>query len=426
MREIEERFNSELTVVGVHSGKFIAERETSRIADAAQRLGVAHAVVNDRQFRIWRSYAVRAWPTIVVIDPTGYVVGMRAGEFTADMIAPSLEKIIKQAGSGLVRVANTPGQSVSRAPAPNELRYPGKVAVAGGRMAIADSANNRVLVADLTRTAQATVRAVYGRDRGYRDGTDARFDHPQGVLFDGDALLVADAFNHAIREIDLATGGTRTIAGTGKQLRTRADLTAGALSSPWDLVRAGDGIAIAMAGNHKLYMLDRTTQTARVFAGSGAEEIHDGPRDTAALAQPMGICADERRVYFADSESSAIRYADLEPNGIVGTLAGSGLFDFGDADGEGTAIRLQHSQGVLRAPDGRLLVVDSYNDALKWLDPGSRRVTTWVRGLSEPGGAAFGEGHVYVADTNAHRIAVIGLDNGHVITLSLDWGSIGG
>ena len=62
MRELEERFREELTVVGVHSGKYIAERDTARIAHAVRRLGVAHPVVNDRQFRIWRSYAVRADP----------------------------------------------------------------------------------------------------------------------------------------------------------------------------------------------------------------------------------------------------------------------------------------------------------------------------------------------------------------------------
>ncbi|NUR34917.1 MAG: alkyl hydroperoxide reductase, partial [Gemmatimonadaceae bacterium] len=102
MRELEEQFRDELVVVGVHSGKFITERETARIADAAKRLGVDHPVVNDRQFRVWRSYAVRAWPTIVVIDPRGYVLGQHAGEFTADAVASALREIIAGAGDTLV------------------------------------------------------------------------------------------------------------------------------------------------------------------------------------------------------------------------------------------------------------------------------------------------------------------------------------
>ena len=426
MRELEERFARELIVIGVHSGKYITERETSRIADAAARLGVAHAVVNDRQFRIWRSYAVRAWPTIVIIDPLGYVLGMHAGEFTAGMVAPSLQQVISRAGDSLKPgKASTPdhsaGDVVDSPRSRTALRYPGKVAVSANRLAIADSANHRIIVAELLQKGRARVSAVHGGVRGYENGANPRFDHPQGLLFDGDALLVADAFNHTIRKIDLATGETGTVAGTGTQLRTRADLGAGALSSPWDLASAGGEVAIAMAGNHKLYMLERRTGVVREFAGSGAEEIHDGPLATAALAQPMGICANDTRIYFADSESSAIRFAEMKANGVVSTLAGTGLFDFGDLDGEGTAVRLQHAQGVLLAPDGRLLVVDSYNDALKWLDPETQRATTWVRGLSEPGGAAFGDGVVYVADTNAHRIAVVSLDDGMITTLSLDW-----
>jgi len=263
---------------------------------------------------------------------------------------------------------------------------------------------------------------VFGGVRGYRDGSEPRFDHPQGVLFDRNELLVADSFNHVIRAIDLATGEASTLAGTGQQLRTRADAAAGALSSPWDLARAGEQIAIAMAGNHRLYLLDRAARRARPFAGTGAEEIHDGPLATAALAQPMGICADDATIWFADAETSAIRQAELTTTGSVTTIVGTGLFDFGDVDGEGATVRLQHAQGVLRAADGRLLVVDSYNDALKWLDRGTQRVTTWVRGLHEPGGAALGDDVVYVADTNAHRIAVVRLDDGSMRTLELDWG----
>ena len=417
MRELEERFSEELAVIGVHSGKFIAERETARIADAARRLGVAHPVVNDRQFRIWRSYAVRAWPTIVVIDPQGYVLGMHAGEFTSDMVAPALERIIADAGATLARSAAAPAADARE---PKALRYPGKVAVAGQRIAIADSVNDRVLVGELDG-ARARITRVYGATRGFRDGEEPLFDHPQGIVFDGDALLVADAFNHAIREIDLISGMTRTIAGTGRQLRTSADERAGALSSPWDLARVGDRVAITMAGNHRLYMLDRNGARADAVAGSGAEELHDGPLTKAALAQPMGICADESRIWFADAESSAVRVADVQPEGSVATLVGTGLFDFGDVDGEGDQVRLQHPQGILRMADGRLLVVDSYNDALKWVEPASRRVTTWVRGLHEPGGAALGDDVVYVADTNAHRIAIVSLDDGTVGTLSLDW-----
>jgi DNA-binding beta-propeller fold protein YncE len=362
---------------------------------------------------------VRAWPTIVVIDPRGYVLGQHAGEFTAAMVAPTLKQIIAAAGDALQRGALFPSTSEPRER--DALRYPGKIAVQGERIAIADSGNDRVLVGRLTAPAAMRVDRVVGSTRGHRDGPDAQLDNPQGVLFDGETLLVADAGNHVVREIDLRAGGTRTIAGTGSQLRTRADLAAGALSSPWDLATVGNRVAVAMAGNHRLYMLGRDGGKATPFAGTGAEELHDGPLREAALAQPMGIWADGERIYFADAETSAIRVADANDAGSVRTLVGTGLFDFGDVDGSGDTVRLQHAQAVIGGRDGRLLIADSYNDALKWLDPETRRVTTWIRGLHEPTGLAFGEGVVYVADTDAHRIAVVDLETKLLTPLELKW-----
>ena len=153
--------------------------------------------------------------------------------------------------------------------------------------------------------------------------------------------------------------------------------------------------------------------------GSGAEEIHDAPHAEAALAQPMGITTDGSRLYFVDAESSAVRWAHADPSGRVGTIVGTGLFDFGDKDGVGDDVRMQHQQGLALHEDGRLLVADSYNDALKWVDPKTRRAETWRRGFSEPSGVAIANGLAYVADTNAHRIAVAALEGGEVDELEL-------
>jgi DNA-binding beta-propeller fold protein YncE len=422
LRELEEQFPHALVVIGVHSGKFIAERDTERIQHASHRLSVGHAVVNDRQFRVWRAYAVRAWPTIVVLDARGYVVGMHAGEFTTDTLAPAIGRLIEAAGDTLVRTP--PEHPTIDVPGPNaprgQLHYPGKVAVDGKRIAIADSGRHRVLVGSLDDTGRrATILASYGGEPGFRDGADPRFHSPQGLAFHGDMLYVADAENHVVRAIDLSRGEGRTLAGTGHQLRTRADLAAGALSSPWDLAVVGDSLFVAMAGNHRLYSIGLRDSTLRHHAGSGAEEIEDGPLLEAALAQPMGVCAVGDRLYFTDSESSAIRWADTNSSGNVGTIVGTGLFDFGDVDGEGNAVRLQHPQGIAPHASGRLLVADSYNDSLKWVDPSTRRAERWIGGLHEPGGVAIGGTKIYVADTNAHRIAVVDEHSAEVTTLDL-------
>ena len=418
MRKLEEQFAAELVVIGVHSGKYIAERDTARIRDAARRLGVEHPVVNDRQFRVWRSFAVNAWPTIVVVDPRGYVVGQHAGEFTAEEVAPFIAQTVAEAErAGTLDRTPRHWPLDPEATASTTLRYPGKVAVDGRRFAVADSGHHRVLVGTLADDRRsARIERVVGRgEPGLADGPAdaARFTHPQGLAFFGDALYVADVGNHAVRLIDLTDGAVATIAGNGHRVRTRAEMAAGVMASPWDLAFAGDTLYVAMAGTHQLWSIDPRTRRTLVYAGSGAESIADGVGAEAALAQPMGIAADMMAIYFADAESSAIRKASIdEHGGEVRTLVGTGLFDFGDKDGVGDAVRMQHQQGVVVMPDGRLLVADTYNDALKWVDPATREARTWLRDFHEPAGLTHGDGTVYVADTNAHRVIAVDVGSG--------------
>jgi hypothetical protein len=422
LRALESRFPTELAVVGVHSGKYTAERETARIRDASLRLGAVHPTVNDRQFRLWRAYAVRAWPTLVAIDPRGYVVGMQAGEFTADALAPFIERQIELArAEGALVASAAPVRADGPTQAIGTLAFPGKVAVSGARIAIADSGHHRILVGTLDAggTTMQVERIVGGPEAGYRDGEAPLFTNPQGLCFHGDRLLVADAGTHTIRDVSSSTGRTRTLAGTGRQMRSAVDEAKGALSSPWDVAVADDTLYVAMAGIHQLWTVSLATGDARVLSGSGAEELHDAAHADAALAQPMGLVASGDRLFFTDAESSAVRAADRGPAGGVRTIVGTGLFDFGDVDGAGDDVRMQHQQGLALAGDGRLLVCDSYNDALKWLDPSTREATTWVRGFSEPSGVAIGAQHAYVADTNAHRIACVSLATGSVETLTI-------
>lgn len=420
LRELESRYGHDIAMIGVHSGKYTAERDTARIRDASLRLGATHPIVNDRQFRIWRAYAVGAWPTLVAVDARGYVVGMRAGEFTAAALAPFIEGAIARGREAGI-TASAPLIASLDAPsrAPSQLAFPGKVAVDGRRIAIADSGHHRVLVGTLddAGTTVRVERTVGGPDAGWRDGADPLFTNPQGLVFHGDLLYLADAGSHTVREI--SGTGTRTLAGIGRPLRGAVDEAQGALSSPWDIACAGDTLYIAMAGVHELWTVSRSTGVATVLSGSGAEELHDAPHADAALAQPMGLVVHDDRLWFVDAETSAVREADRAAEGAVRTIVGTGLFDFGDVDGTGDDARLQHPQGIARAPDGRLLVCDSYNDALRWVDPATRRVTTWVRGLHEPGGVAIGATHAYVADTNAHRIVAVPLGTGVVTEVTL-------
>jgi DNA-binding beta-propeller fold protein YncE len=100
---------------------------------------------------------------------------------------------------------------------------------------------------------------------------------------------------------------------------------------------------------------------------------------------------------------------------------GEGLFEFGDVDGEGDKVRLQHALGVAYH-DGKLYVADTYNSKVKVIDPEKRTCRTYLGGaglFNEPGGISYAGGKLYLADTNAHRIRVIDLKTKAVSTLPL-------
>ncbi|MDQ2807567.1 MAG: alkyl hydroperoxide reductase [Chloroflexota bacterium] len=461
---MEAQFPDELVVIGVHSGKYTAERDTANVRDAVLRLGLDHPVVNDRQFRIWKSYAVNAWPTVVLVDPRGYYIGSQAGEITAADFGP----VIAQAVATFDRQGTLDRRPVPFHPAhldepARPLRYPGKVlAVAGSagtpdRLFIADSDHHRVIAARLAADGRsADVEWIAGTGTaGAADGpfAAAQFHRPQGMALVGDTLYVADSENHTIRRLELSAGQVATVAGTGTigaYQRTGGPARQTALNSPWDLAWVGDRLYIAMAGYHQLWVYDPVADTALPYAGTGREALGDGKLWTAALneartmedlrgyaslAQPTGLTSDGSRLFVACSEAQAIRTVGLG-SGAVQTLVGTGLFDFADKDGVGDAVRLQHPFGVAyHAASGRLLVADTYNSKIKWLDPATRAVTTWLGGspraltdgpaatarFNEPEGVSVAGERLYIADTNNHAIRVVDLTDpaGTVTTLEL-------
>jgi DNA-binding beta-propeller fold protein YncE len=439
LHKLEAEFPNELVVIGVHSAKFTNEGNTANIRNITQRYGVIHPVVNDKDFKIWQSYGVRAWPTAMLIDPAGKVLGYHAGEGVYQVLQP----VIK----GMVEAFNKRGQIDARrlefgagkaVVSTTGLLFPGKVLAdaAGGRLFISDSNHNRIVIADLKTFA---VQAVIGSGQeGLTDGdyATAAFYKPQGMTLNdaGTVLYVTDTSNHALRAIDLSAKTVKTIAGDGNQAayRTRLGAKAAAtrLSSPWDVVFVNDVLYIAMAGPHQLWRLDLKADVVEAHAGSGSEGLLDGALDQAQLAQPSGIATDGMKLYFADSESSAIRTADVAPDGVVGTIVGLGLFDFGDRDGRGSQVLLQHPLGVTVTPDGTLYIADTYNSKIKRIEPQNFTSTTvfgsesgladgngTVAKFNEPGGLSYADGKLYIADTNNHLIRVIDLATSEVTTV---------
>ena len=436
LKKLEGKYRDELVVIGVHSAKFTAERETENIRQAVLRYGIEHAVVNDWAMDLWQQYAVRAWPTLILIDPDGKVVGSKSGEGVFEPFDRAVAQLIQEfeAAGKLDRTPLARRLERDRGPAPL-FAFPGKVLAdeATGRLYIADSGHNRLVVASLDDYA---IEEVIGSgEAGLRDGdfAEAAFRHPQGLAADGTTLYVADTENHAIRRVDFAARTVTTLVGDGRQA-TRVEMIGGigaglSLNSPWDLVLHDGRLYVAMAGPHQLWMVNPQTGGAVPFAGSGREDLVDGPLLEAALAQPSGITTDGRKLYFADSEVSAVRAADLSPDGAVETLVGRGLFEYGDRDGKGDVPRLQHPLGIAHHA-GFLYVADTYNNKVKIVSPKEKSSATFAGSgkagradgaratFDEPGGLSIAGGKLYVADTNNHAIRVADLRSRKVATVA--------
>ncbi|MHC4820462.1 MAG: alkyl hydroperoxide reductase [Planctomycetota bacterium] len=438
LKRLEKKYAEELAVVGIHSGKFPGERTTEGIREAAARYGIRHPIANDAEFRIWKSYRVRAWPTLWLIDTQGRLVGHVTGEGNYDILDNAISRVIEEAKKdGTLR--REPIEGITMPEAPKDARalsYPGKVATDGKRLFIADSNHHRIVVADLDGKVAYTIGS--GRP-AVTDGSfeKAAFHWPQGLWVDGETLWVADTEGHALRRVDLSKRTVETVAGIGEQRFRRGWFRAPGketpLNSPWDVLADGNTVYIAMAGDHRLWTYDVEKKTVGPFAGSGRENIDDGSLKESTFSQPSGLWKVGDLLYVADSEDSAIRVVDVK-KGTVDSVVGTGLFDFGDVDGVGDAVRLQHPLAVV-GRGGLLYVADTYNHRIKTLDPKTREAKAFSGGgkkgaadgqagkssFSEPSGLALAGDRLYVADTNNHRIRLVDLRSGTVSTLNLSF-----
>ena len=418
LRRLEAKYRQYLVVVAVHSPKFDNEKNIETLRRVLLRYDRIDPVVHDTDFRLMRLYGARAWPTLFVLDPAGGVVGKVSGEGNYRLLDRVVGELVEAYADEL---SDDP---LPLAPEKAKMQdatlaFPGKIAVSGSLVALSDTLHHRILIVDQQGQVQ---RTFGGKAPGMVDGPpdSARFSSPQGLAFGDGVLYVADTGNHAIRTIDLDTGRVTRIAGTGKAGLTDtggADARRVNLRSPWDVAVDGDRLFIAMAGDHQIWKLDLGSGRIGVYAGSGREGIRNGDLMDAEFSQPSGLSLSGDWLYVADAESSAVRRINL-PEGRVETLVGTGLFDFGDRDGDFRQAQLQHPLGIAVLADGNVLVADTYNHKVKLLRIPSRSVETLVGtgapgdggggevpvALNEPGGLAVLGDAVLIVDTNNRRI----------------------
>jgi thiol-disulfide isomerase/thioredoxin len=402
LRPLEERFADVLVVVAVHSPKFAHEADHATVVDAVERYEVHHPVLDDPELTTWSQYAVRAWPTLCVVDPEGYLVHVASGEGHGEGLTRVVEALVAEHDAkGTLHRGSGPW-----VPPPansTALRFPGGLTrLHDGTLLVADTAHHQLV--RLAADGETELRRYGSGERGLEDGAAPSFAEPQGVHQRADGgVVVADTANHCLRGLDLETGTATTLAGTGAPWRpgdpTSGPALAVPLSTPWDVTEWDGELVLAMAGTHQLWAYDG--QRVRVLAGTTGEGLRDGDADRAYLAQPSALAAGTDRLWFVDAETSALRWYR---SGEIGTAVGSGLFDFGHRDGPAAQALLQHPLGVAVLPDGSVAVSDTYNNAVRRYDPGMDEVTTLAGGVAEPTGLVVVDGELVVVASAAHRL----------------------
>ncbi len=459
LRPLEEKYSDVLVTVGVHSPKFEHEADPVALAAAVERYEIHHPVLDDPELATWKAYTARAWPTLVVVDPEGYIVAHLSGEGHADGLAVLLEELVAEhEAKGTLHRGN--GPYVAPVPTSGTLRFPGKTTqLANGNYLVVDSGHHRLV--ELHPDLKTVERVIGSGTKGYADGqTDtAQFNEPQGIAVLpaelastlGYDAVVADTVNHRLRGVTLSSGQVRTVAGNGVQRLLDAgparvtetgagawsehhdggpaDFAADAidvgvlglgtgvsLSSPWDVVWSAklQRVVIAMAGTHQIFAFDPLSNEVSILAGSGLEGLLDGVAEEAWFAQSSGLAIDaDENIWVADSETSSLRRLVLGETGVtVETAVGQGLFDFGFRDGDATEARLQHPLGVTVLPDGSVAIADTYNGAVRRYDPATKTVSTLARGLAEPSDVVVvnhgnSEPLLVVVESNKHQLVLV-------------------
>ncbi len=459
LRPLEEKYSDVLVTVGVHSPKFEHEADPVALASAVERYEIHHPVLDDPELATWKAYTARAWPTLVVIDPEGYIVAHLSGEGHAGGLAVLLEELVAEhEAKGTLHRGN--GPYVAPEPTSGTLRFPGKATqLANGNYLVVDSGHHRLV--ELRPDLETVERVIGSGTKGFLDGQAeiAQFNEPQGVTVLPSDLawklgydaVVADTVNHRLRGVTLSSGYVQTLAGNGVQRLLDAgparvtDAGAGtwsehhdggpadfaadaidvgglglgtevSLSSPWDVVWSEklQRVVIAMAGTHQIFAFDPLANEVSILAGSGLEGLLDGKAEEAWFAQSSGLAIDgEDNIWVADSETSSLRRLVVSDSGVtVETAVGKGLFDFGFRDGGAHEARLQHPLGVTVLPDNSVAIADTYNGAVRRYDPATKSVSTLARGLAEPSDVVVvqvegGDPLLVVVESNKHQLVLV-------------------
>ena len=397
VRQVEgivEATDGDVTAIAVHTPRFPYEEPIESVRSAVAQHRISIPVVHDPHYVSWNRYNPEGWPATIVIDGRGRVMGSQWGAGDLDLIRESVALGLRRLAAGRGPSSGAvPGPEPESAPLPlpdGDLAFPSSVAVrANGELVVADSANGRLLIFELSSDHHSAVAVAE------IDG----FDQPNCIVTDAEEGIY-------VAERDLGTVSYLDLADKRRQVLV-TDLIA-----PTSLVVDTDGsLVVADGGADKLYRLiidGPHAVTMGLIAGSGATGVKDGSAAEAELAQPTGLARTEVGLVFCDAASSNIRL--LTDRGKVATITGNGFFEWGLVDGPAHKAMLQRPSDLAVMDDGSLVIVDTGNNRLRRL--ANRRIRTLgLAGLDRPASVCLlPDGHLAVADSGNNRLVIVDSD----------------
>lgn len=308
-----------------------------------------------------------------------------------------------------------------------------------GHLYIADALNHAIRKVDL-KTGVITTVAGNGK-KGYSgDGgpaKEATMAEPYAVAVDAeDNLYIADRLNAAVRKVDGKTGMISTVVGVAGKKGYNGDNLAGTettLAEPNDVhFDYKGGLLIADVADWRIRRLDLKTGKVTTFAGTGrpaakgvkgkfdrSKNGDGGKAKDAVIVGARAVCVDGKgNTYICEREGSCVRKVDKDGN--ITTIGGTGARGYsGDGDDAKRAV-FDGPKGIRCDHVGHIYVVDCENHTIRRIDANSNIVrnvaggqkgkggdggpATWA-GMDRPHGCCVDKaGHLYIADTNNHRV----------------------
>ncbi len=367
--------------------------------------------------------------------PIGLALDTAGNIYVADRDASVVRKIAANGTIGTAAGTGIAGYSGDAGPAASaQLNGPFGVAVdTTGNLYIADTGNNCIRKV----SAGGTITTVAGNTaRGFLgDGgaaLNASFNAPEGVAVDSAGnLYIADTFNNRIRKVT-AGGNISTVAGSGNEIYSgdnNAAINAGMGLPPDVAVDRLGNFYIADFGGSRIRMVSNGNISTVAGSSNGPPPEEGQEAVNLRFTGPTGVAVDlNGTIYFAEGSLGSgsglavgvSRIWKVATNGVLTTLAGNGIADFGGDGGPATEAQLNTPTALSIDFQGNLYIADSLNNRVRKIVPGGTISTlagTGVPGFAvdfgPPAGAQFNSpegvgvdaaGNVYIVDTLNSRV----------------------